>query len=268
MKFNAKIDFQKIKNINPKYIFQVRRYMLIAVILAVTSFSLLGYVLLAQLPQVIQVHNDMKTEEEKLEQLRQKAASLQDTSFIDQEGNRQRIDILLPSKKPLLQLLNNTGKAADDAGVTLASIETSPGRIASGSAQLQSAVSQFDFSAPGTKINGIDVLTIGLSVNGTLPQLNAFFKKIEQITPISDIIQLQLNSQSSSPNPDFYEAKMRIASYYFTQRIAVAVDTPLPLIPGNQQDFLKNLDNFEFNAETQQPTIQGGGLNDLFKISQ
>jgi hypothetical protein len=172
----------------------------------------------------------------------------------------------------LLQLLNNIGVAAKSAQVALSQIQTSPGRIATGSAQLQSDVSALTPSVATAKVNGIDVLDIGVTVDGTLPQINAFVKNIENITPISDITQFQLTQTRGSQQTtqgliqsvNGYEAKIRVTSYYFTQPISVTIDASLPEVNPAEQQFLNQIDTFKLTAETQQQNIQGGGLNDLF----
>lgn len=267
MKFD-KISLQKIltnlKNMNLSVFLSTRRYFVAAVSLVVVAVGLVAFLLLVQLTHIFDEINVLHAEQKSLATLKQKVEDLSNTAFLQQADNQRKIDILLPSKKPLLQLLNNTGQAVRDANVALESIETSPGRIASGSAQLQSNV-QFAGEAPTTKINGVDVLTIGLTVNGTLAQINTFLKNMEQITPISDITQLQLVTNGTLPTESgLYQAKLRVASYYFTQPVSLSVDSPLPIIQGNEQNFLNNINQFKYAAEAPQETIQGGGLGDLF----
>jgi hypothetical protein len=261
MKLLPHIDW---KNVNFVYIAQARRYFVLAILLGVSGIGLFLFLAFIQLPQLIELVNNLNSEKKNLSNIQQKVLALRDGALVDQTDNRQKIDTLLPSKKPLLQLLNNVGSAAQNSQVRLIAIETSPGRIASGSAQLKTNVASFDFGTPEAKINGVDVLTIGLTVNGTLAQINAFVKNIEQITPISDITQLKLTSQSDVLNSTTsYEAKLRVASYYFTQPITVSIDAPLPKITANAQAFLVDLNKFQFTPETEQPAIQGG-VNDLF----
>ncbi len=266
MNMNMKVD---VKGVSWQHLLRTRRYMVIAVALGIGAALLLFYVGTTLISQTVGGVNEFNTKQKDVTTLRRKALALQDGTLIEQAEDRQKIDILLPSKKPLLQLLNNVGTAAQEAQVTLAEIETTPGRIASGSAQLKADVAKFGGAPTSTKINGTDVLQIGLTVNGTLPQINAFLKNIEHITPLSDITQLQLiHLSGENIGEGQYQAKLKIASYYFTQPINVRVDAALPEIKGTEQDFLNSLDTFKFSAETQQENIQGGGLNDLFRVNK
>lgn len=262
MKIDSSLSLQ---DLSLQYLLQTRRYLVFAVGFTVVAVATAAFIFFIQYPQDQTLWQTLQTEKNQVVVLQQKAATLEDTTFIAQADNRQKIDILLPSKKPLLQLLNNTGQAARDAQVILVAIETSPGRIASGSAQLQTNINQFAPETVTTKVNGVNVLTIGLTVNGTLPQINAFVKNIEQIAPISDITHLELQPQSDpSGRTDLYQAKMKIASSFSTQPVTVDADAPLPQIQTDQEDFLNHLDTFQFIAEAPQSTIEGGGLNNLF----
>jgi hypothetical protein len=261
-----------VKDVHLDYFLRARRYLALTVALVVVIAGLAAFLLLQEVPQVIDLWGRLQTEQKNSTALQQKAAALQSSAAIDQIDNYHKIDTLLPSKKPLLQLLNNIGVAAKSAQVALSQIQTSPGRIATGSAQLQSDVSALTVSTPTSKVNGMDVLDIGVTVDGTLPQINAFVKNIENITPISDITQFQLTqtrgsqqtSQGLIQNVNGYEAKIRVTSYYFTQPISVMIDASLPEVTPSEQQFLNQINAFQFAAEAAQQNIQGGGLNDLF----
>jgi len=261
-----------LKDVHVEYFLRARRYLVLTVVLGVAVLGLVALLWMQEVPQVVDLWGKLQTEKQNAAALQRKAAALQSSAAIDQVDNYHKIDTLLPSKKPLLQLLDNLGAAATSAQVSLSQIQTTPGRVATNSAQLQSDASTLAVSVPNEKINGIDVLDVGVTVDGSLPQINAFVKNIENITPISDITQFQLTqtmgsqqtSQGVVQSANGYEAKLRVTSYYFTQPISVTIDASLPEVNATEQQFLNQLSTFNFASETQQQNVQGGGLNDLF----
>lgn len=261
-----------VKDIHLEYFLRARHYLVLTIAFGVVILTLAAFLITQEAPQVVDLWGKLQTEKQNAIALQQKAEALQSSAAIDQVDNYKKIDTLLPSKKPLLQLLDNLGVAARSANVSLSQIQTTPGRVATSSAQLQSDVSTLSVSVPNGKVNGTDVLDVGVTVSGTLPQINAFIKNIENITPISDITQFQLtqtmgsqqNEKGIVQSANGYEAKIRVTSYYFTQPISVTIDASLPAVNSADQEFLNHIDSFLFTSEAQQQNIQGGGLNDLF----
>ncbi len=276
-----KIDWKELQKIDFGYLFYQRRYFLVAVLsLGVTGLMLL-LLIFVQVPELFAANNQRQEEKRTLLQLQQKIIGLQDLETFQSSDIRQKIDLALPSEKPLLGLLAGVSTAAQGTQVTLAKVETNPGKISTASASLQnvqsadisgvSPISPAVISNPNllnVKITGVDTLQIQLTIVGTLPQINAFVDRVERFAPITDITQIKLDTIAGPGIPlGTYTAKLLLTSFYFTQSLRIGVDNPLPEVKAKEQAFLDNLNSFTFPQQTQsQNGIQSGGSTDLFGV--
>jgi len=275
-----KINWKDLQKVDFGYLFFQRRYFLVALLaLGVTGIMLL-LVIFVQVPGLFSANDQRQEEKRTLLQLQQKINALQDLETFQSSDIRQKIDLALPSEKPLLELLSGVSAAAQGTQVSLAKVETNPGKISTASASLQSFGST-DISGlspigptvgtpglPSVKVAGVDTLQIQLTVVGTLPQINAFVDRVEHFAPITDITQIQLETLvGPGIPPGMYTAKLLLTSFYFSQTLRIGVDNPLPEVKSQEQLFLDNLNSFTFPQQTQsQNGIQGGGSIDLFGV--
>ncbi len=272
-----KLDFKK-EDIQA-FIFS-RRYILFAGLMVVIGVGILLLGVLAQfggLADLITANNKAR---ETTQALQKKVQSLQEVNYLAEFSKSSQVDLALPSEKPLLQLITGVTSVAQQSGVILSDLTTSPGKLASQSAKTTIAgatVAVGGSAADDTKsvVNGVNILTIGLKARGSLSQINTFLDSIEKITPITQATRLKLAlspaatipvnaSGSAGVTGDMYEAELELSTYYFSQPIAVTIDTPLPTIGAKEEAFLKSLDSFQFPDYQKQQQIQGGGSTDLF----
>jgi hypothetical protein len=260
-----KID---LKHIDIRHFVLTRRYFLVALASIAAGIGLMVFVVFLQVPKTVEAFNMLKQEKQKLTDLQKKTAALEGVSSLSEFTNRQKVDLALPSEKPLLPLLASTSLAAQKAQVSLDNIELTPGKLASGSTQVVGTAAPAAPAPTGIsqKINGVDTLQIGMEAHGTLAQINAFVENIEHSTPFTDITQIKLAAVESNQAKDQFAAKLLMTTFYFTQPIQVGVDAPLPDIKGNEEKFLQNLNSFSFPDVSKQNVIQGGGLQDLFGV--
>ncbi len=259
-------------NINIRHLLFGRRYLTSAVLMLIVALGIGILTLTMQVTRALDAYTSMKQEQVHLVALHKKMSGLDDMAAFQSSDARKKIDLALPSQKPLLQLLNSVNSAAEAGPVTIVKIETSPGKLASSSAGVATDYSALSggAAAGGQKINGVDILQIQVTIKGTLAQINGFVDKIETSVPITDLTRIRLASAGNAEQTNNqFEANLTLTSFYFTQPIVVALDTPLPETNGNEQEFLKTLDTFSFPADKPvQETIQGGGQQDLFGVGK
>ncbi len=248
-------------------------------------FAALGVVLLAAVilfaavvPAFLgdlDLQQKLQDEKNLLAQLNQKVDSLQQSVYLSNADSVKDVNLALPSEKPLLALLATTNQLAQSSGVTVANVDTSPGKLATTSGKLTAP----DTSNPSDPANNpnlpreVRTLNIQVEVRGTLAQINQFIQQMEQATPFVNISQIALSSlaqganTNASTSQDVFSAKLNLTTYYFAQSVSVLVDAPLPDIGPQEQDLLKNLSSFIFPEVQKQQNIQGGGLQDLFGVN-
>lgn len=251
----------------------LRRYFLFAAAILLLSIIIIFAAVIPQFFGDLELTNKLQDERQVLLALKNKVDALQKSLFLNTPENNRRVNLALPSEKPLLQLLSTTNIVAQNAQVSLGNIETSPGSLAtmSGKNTEDSFVtSNEDAFLPKSTAKDIKTLVINVTVNGSLAQINSFIQQMEQSTPLINISQIALTSQDAGTGSDVpysqakFQAKLNLTTYYFVQPISVLVDTPLPKIGAKEQALLQNLNAFQFPEIQKQQQIQGGGLNDLF----
>jgi Tfp pilus assembly protein PilO len=260
------------KDINFERIIYGRRFLLISIVLALLAMSLVFFAIMPQFQLIFDTQTTLQSQRKALTVLQNKVSSLGELPALQAFEKSKQVDLALPSKKPLLQLIASTNAVAQESGVKITNIELSPGKISTGSARVGAVVGPNARSIE-TKQGDNDILTIEIEIKGTLGQINQFVDQLERVTPIIDITQIQLEravnvpSVSASPSEEFH-ADMTLTTYYFTKALVVGVDTPLPEIGKAEQDFLTQLDTFIFPEVPDQNSIQGGGQFDLFGVNK
>ena len=123
------------------------------------------------------------------------------------------------------------------------------------------------------KRTDVDTFTIKLTVRGSLDQINRFLELINQVAPLTNVTQTELNLGGKSVlaklgiKTDF-EADIVLETYFFTQPILSTVDSPLPEVSGQEETVITELNNFIYQSAVQPDQVFGGGLQDLFGVEE
>lgn len=263
-----------IEKINVRYLLTTRRPLLMTGILGVVSLVLLLAVGLPQIQQNFTLWNSWQKEKAARDQLRKKVAQLQQVSTDITADQATLVNTVMPSRKPLLELLSGLNQVALLTNVTFQTVELSPGSIATAAAE----------TAPTTKRTGntrkanqeYETLEVDLTVTGRLGDINRFFQQVEQVAPATTITALSLQKQAGrasltvatteqiAPADEVYEADMTVETYYFTKSISATLDSPLPTIGAAEQALLEQMRTYTKGSVQTQDRIEGGGLQDLF----
>lgn len=268
----------QLPTITPRYIFETRRYLAMAAGVGLVAVLLLVIGLVPQLQVIVSLQGEVTTQQEQVNKLDAKVKQLEQVLSPDLLAQIQTVDILLPSRKPLLELLASLNNVANLSGVSYSGIELSPGSIATESAETGKSGPTHRGSIATGGSSDADSLEVKLKVSGSLDQLNQFFDLVEQTAPISTIISLSLAPQhrqtlfsEETPNQvsgDLYDAEVTVATAYFTRSVSAAVSAPLPKLSQDQQQFLSELAQFTIEELAPQQEVMGGGLDDLFGVEQ
>lgn len=248
-----------------KIFWTTRRSMVLSVLFGLGALVLISSVVIPQLQQSWDLYNDLQKEQPKLEKLQQKLAELNDIEVSPEYAQIDTIEEALPSHKPLLELLMALSSVSQDTGTVVKDFELSPGLVAS------------DSTALDTKSKtAYDQLALDLTVEGTFQQIQDFLLKVEEVSPFTTIVSMEIGNQintnaagfaqQTSEDPTF-EAVLTTQTYFYTQSIASRIDSPLPKISQKEIGVLNLLAAFNPTNLEQQTEIRGGGLQDLFQIT-
>jgi hypothetical protein len=280
----SNMDLQfKLPTITPRYILETRRYLSLSVLIALVSLLVIVLGIVPQIQASLGIQQKITVEGKRLATLEQKARQLEDILTPPILAQIDTVNILLPSRKPLLELLSSLNQVATQTEVTVAGIELSPGSIATESTtkSTKSTSTRGQAVTTGKSSSVTDSLEVDLSIHGSLAQLNQFFSLVEKTAPLTTITSLSLSPTTKSSGltsansvtiplserlAEEYEANITVSAAYFTQSISAAVEAQLPALNQSQQTIVEELANFSVQPFEKQPNIQGGGLEDLFGV--
>ncbi len=267
-----------IKKTDLQTLFNTRKYLFFAGTMVVISVTILLVGVAAQASGFLDLITASNQEQPVLQSLKNKVQGLKQVNYLTEFSQNSQVDLALPSGKPLLQLISGVNAVAQQAGVTLSDIQTTPGKLATKSATTSVGIVTPGITDTTSNIPGVNVLTVGMIAHGNLDQINTFLDGIEKITPITQASKLRLTlapvipvlpgsvlaTNSAFPKADRYDAELALSTYYFAQSISLTTDSPLPPIGAKEEAFLKKLSVFQFPSYQQQQQVQGGGSTDLF----
>lgn len=263
---------EKKQEINLKSLLTNRRYLVISVFSGIIGLMIVFMGIIPQINQNFDMNREIKTEQEKLKSLIQKVSDLENVSAQEAFSSVGLVNQILPSKKPLLELLAALNASAAKDGVVFTNLSLSPGEIASESAQFldraKTTSKRKKKTAPVSK-EGYSSLDVELEVSGIFSDIQEFLLNIEKVAPLINIKSLSLNIKSENiiRPTDQVEAELVVSVYYFTQTVSAALESSLPDIGRREQEIISEVNGYFYPSVNVQEQIVGGGLEDLFGLS-
>jgi hypothetical protein len=241
---------------NYKLIWNTRKELVLAVLFFVLSFVIFTMVLLRQISPVKEVFAELAKTNKELEKFQTKADELASIAFDSEFKKMSEIDEVLPSHKPLLELLNNLNSVAVQSQTLIENFSLSPGEIATDSTLLTKTRKQKSY----------DELELEFAVSGTLNSVQSFMTLIEQVTPISTITSISLNQEINEIGSVQTTANLTLKTFYFTQPISVTITEPLPAIANNQLIILEEIKKLIPNNLPVQEEVLKSNRGNLFGL--
>jgi hypothetical protein len=260
-----------LTHLNWRLILETRRFLLLAIGCGVLAVGILIFGVIPQVQAALELNDQRQAENKRLQLLAKKAEDLK--SVIPTLLTKATVvNQVLPSKKPLLELMGSLSSASREANVTVTQLDLSPGSISTESAAAAKPVAKSSTKSKGRGPSNVGNLNVDIVVEGELGNLEQFFTTMENRAPLSTITSISLSRKSAASEDitetDPFEAEVTISTAYFTQSVTSAVESALPSLNEKQELLLKDLEDFILPPESQQKEIEGGGLNDLFGITQ
>ena len=262
---------KKKQEINIRSLVINRRYLIFSGIgiLVVLMVVFLG--IIPQVNNLLDMRREIDSGQERLSILRQKTIDLENIEAKEAYDSLESVNRLLPSKKPLLELLTALDLVSGKNNVTFVDLSLSPGKIASESAEFLDVAKT---TSRRKKIqsstgDGYDSLVVELEIFGLFNNVQQFFLDIEKVAPLTTITSLSLDIKSNDiirPS-DEVQAEVVLGSYYFTQSVAAGLGSSLPNIGNKEREIIEEIKNYLYPTINVQKQIEGGGLEDLFGLS-
>lgn len=261
---------EKLDKINWRKEVRNRRYLLWAVVCLGMVLLLLWLVVVAQATQAFSLQTQISESEEMLTRLRKKSATLDQARSLPIYRYQHKISQVLPSKKPVFELLSSLEAVSGRANVEITEIKLAPGLVATQSAEARPSKSKKSKKMPVQNKSGVDEFKVELTISGSFKAINRFFSLINEIAPLTSVTQTEINMRggllSRLNSDEKFTATVELETYFFTREIKATVDTPLPEMTGQEEGVLVQLDSFTLPGLTQPSAVIGGGLEDLFGV--
>ncbi len=229
-------------------------------VLGVLFFILAGLVLLIgviqQITPILTDLNKLNERELELAKFYNKAEQLKQLAIDPNFNQASDINKVLPSHKPLLEILNNLNKVANTTEVVIKNFSLNPGEIATDSTQVRRS----------SNTTSYDFLDLDFSVSGPLWRIQEFMSLIEQVTPISTITSISINRNIEQDRNAIAQADLVLRSFYFTQSIRTTITNPLPDITLAERKILDNINQLIPGDLQLQDQVIRGDRGNLFGI--
>lgn len=259
------IEAQK-KAFNIRILIATRRYLFFSIGAGILGLLILFVGVMPQITTAIGLYEDIADQQPKLEALQRKIRELEQITFTPEFAQAEIVELALPSRKPLLELLTSLNTISVKNAVVLEDFSLSPGLVASTAAQTVAGQEKGKSNSQNTT----DMLDVQMTVSGSYAQVSSFLVDIEKIVPFTTIQSMRLESKilgdDFNQETDSMRAQLITRTHFFTQAVSAAVEAPLPALNQKEQAVLAELAEFLRNDLPEQVEVTGGGLQDLFKI--
>jgi hypothetical protein len=243
---------------NWRLFWNTRKELVLAGLFFIISAMML---LIGIIQQITPIQKDLATLKEReleLAKFYEKAEQLKQLAIDPNFNKSSDIDQVLPSHKPLLEILNNLNSVANNTEVVIKNFSLNPGEIATDSTKVKKSTSTQKY----------DQLDLDFSVSGPLWKIQNFLNLIEQVTPISTITSISINRNIDDDKDALAQADLVLRSFYFTQPIKTTITSPLPDITNAERTIINNINELiPSNLEKQEEVITGDRGN-LFGLQE
>ena len=251
----------KLSALNLTVLMGTRKNLVMAVAFGVTGIILLSLAY-SQLTTALASDTKLVSEQQKIDQLNKKAQELEQLKFSPEFAQADVINKVLPSHKPLLELLNNLNSVAGETSVSITEFEINPGEIATDSTQIAQQ------AAAKKQPTDYDRLDLKLTIIGELDQIRRFMDLIERVSPLTTITNLTVDRKVEGGQlTNTTRADLALSTYFYTKSIASTLSSPLPEISAREREIFQAILSFTPAELESQTEIISGDNEDLFGIN-
>lgn len=253
---------------NLRLVIKNRQPLVIGLLLVWGALSLLFFAARPQFNQIWEIKTKIENQRASLKQLQRKVQELEQLKLSTEFQQKDKVDEVFPSHKPLLELLANLSQAAKSSQVLINSFEISPGQVASTGAELIIPKNSAAYQA----------LELDLTVRGSEKNVDDFLDLVEKISPITTITELVIShaqpvvsktatSSATSNQTVIATARMTLETYYYTQSVKTTLAAKLPSVGEKEIAAFNTIQKFLPSDFTPVNQIQPSDLNDIFGVN-
>lgn len=243
-----------IENPNLKLIWSTRKQFVGLLVLIVASVSLLFFLVVPQARTSWDRWGELqkvKAERQKLSEKLDELIALETSPDLQKQAI---VNSALPSRKPFFELLQSMNLVSQQTSVIVDRFEITPGLVATDSAGQTVNIAK--------NRNGAAALEVKYSVSGSFNQLNDYLQKIEQVTPFTTVVKLDIGSEISNIDlTETFNAEVMSETYYFAQALTTTETAALPKMTEQSQEAIKALESYNAVVIPTQTEIIGGQEN-------
>ncbi len=254
------------KNLNLKLLINTRHDLLLAVALILGGLMMLIFAIKPQVTTLWASKNELSNQRQYFEKLTQKLNDLKQIQVSEEFEKKDKVDEVLPSHKPVLELLTNLSQASTQNDISITELEISPGEISTDSTKTTTQVTK-----AGSNRN-FSNLKLMMVAQGKRNDVDTFMEIAERIAPFTSIVELELKEsrdrsavETESGNENT-QADITFETYYYTGSIKTKVDTQLPSVGDKEMRVFDTIQQFrptDFKAPSE---IKSTDIEDLFGI--
>ncbi len=227
------------------------------------GFLILVFVGSAQVKAVFKTLDEIKQKQQIIEKLKKKNNQLKNIQTIIDDQNIQKINELLPSYKPIKELIINIDTAAKNSDIGILQYSTQVGEIEKDTntnnitqQKIQKAKKQNNY------------LEMQLKIIGEFSNIQKFTSLLEKMSPFMTVTKMDMVYKETKSNKYLATTDIYVRIFYFNQtdKIVQKIDEPLPEITDAQKQVLKQIVEFIPNNIKYDETIIESNREDLFNI--
>ncbi len=248
-----------IKNLdefNWKLFWNTRKELVLGILFIVLSLMILWIGILQQLGPLKKDLQELKDKQAELNKFNEKAEQLKQLAVDPNFNQSSSIDKVLPSHKPLLEILSNLNYVAQTSEVVIKNFSLNPGEIATDTTKVKKTTNDQKY----------DYLDLDFTVSGQLWKIQNFLTLIEQVTPISTITSISINRNIDEDKNAQAQADLILRTFFFTQPIKTTITSPLPMIAAIDRKIIDSINQLTPNPLEQQKDIITGNRGNLFGL--
>lgn len=242
--------------INWKLFWNTRKELVLAILFFIMSAMILFIGIINQISPIKADMSKLKEREGELAKFLEKAEQLKQLAVDPNFNQSSDIDKVLPSHKPLLEILSNLNNVANNSEVAIKNFSLNPGEIASDTTKVKKSTNNQKY----------DYLDLDFSVSGPLWKIQNFLSLIEQVTPISTVTSISISRNIDEDKNAQAQADLVLRTFYFTQPIKTTITNPLPEIAAADRQILNDINELIPNDLEKQEDVIKGNRGNLFGI--
>jgi|GEM_PF-2050209 len=260
---------QTKQDLNLKLLLNSRKNLLMSIVVAWVSVVMVFFAIKPQIENIFVASKKLDLEKKQFQKVTLKINELKQIEISDQFKQKEKVDEVLPSHKPVLELLYNLHQTVQSSQVSIVSMLINPGSIASSSAELDLVASSKNQEAVPTKSRRFDKLEMELVIKGESDQVDQFLETVERIAPFTSVVELNIKESNKNESGELIalsEAEILLNTYFYTQVISTSVDATLPTVGEKELRAFNTIQQFIPSGYELPTDINNANIEDLFDV--